>query len=45
MKINTINGIVYKCAKYASEKENIPYSTLKSRLNGNSKTNTHLKYI
>jgi hypothetical protein len=42
--INTITGKIYDCAKYAAKEEGIPYSTLKNRLNGSSKTKTHLRY-
>ena len=41
---NTIINVKYDSIKEASEKENIIYSTLKSKLNGRIKNNTNLIY-
>lgn len=43
--INTLNGDIYTSIKKASESENIPYTILWNRLNGLSKTYTHLQYL
>lgn len=43
--IDTITNEVFDCAKDASKKYNINYSTLISKLNGSKRNNTKLKYI
>ena len=43
--IDTSTNEIYGCAKSVSEKFNINYSTLKSKLNGNSTNNTNFKYL
>jgi hypothetical protein len=40
--INTKTGCIYKSIKEASVHNNIPYSTLKQKLNGKAKNNTNL---
>ena len=43
--IDTLNGVIFECSKYAAEFYNIHPSTLKSKLNGNDKNNTTLMYL
>ena len=43
--INIENGIIYNSCKEAAKILNINYGTLKSKLNGNDRNNTNLKYF
>lgn len=43
--INIKNGIIYNSCKEAAKTLNINYGTLKSKLNGNDRNNTNLKYF